>query len=987
MLQRKSHLKTQTIIQYYTMLSTVPSFCWRVLSLFGLLLFLQPQAKATHAVGSDLTYTCVGTNTYEIELRFYRDCGGVAFPSSPSVNISANSSCGFTARSLTLTLQNAREVSQVCAGTSTTCSGGTVQGTQEARFTGQITLPAGCDSYTISYTECDRNNAITNLVNGGSFCIYVETILNTNLAPCNNSPQFNNLPVLYGCQNQVTQFNHGFFDPDGDSLVFSLTNPRTTNNVNLSFVSGLSATNPLLVQTGTTFQLDPSNGQMTFTPRSGQSQVAVISVEIEEYRNGQKIGSMIRDLQMIISGTCTSRPPTPGNITPNFGTVSGNNVTLCAPTAPLTLDITASDPDASDVLTATSDVGNIIAGATYNVTGTNPITISLNIPTSGLASGNYPFTITVNDGACPNPNVQIVGYSIQVSNNIPTVSINASATDVCDGESVTLTATGASNYNWCCGITQGVSFVPTASGNASVIGTNAAGCADTASVFITIRPTPTININATATAVCIGDSVTLTATGNGNSYTWNNGISNGVTFAPASSTTYTVSTTGANGCTNSEAITIGVNQYPTVGATASRLVVCSGQTTTLNGTGASTYVWDNGVSDGVDFTPMATTTYNVTGTDPIGCASTGQITITVSPNPPPTATNVANTSIVCPNATATLTGQFPAGGSIAWYRNGSIINGANASTYMANQRGSYFNIVTDADGCTSTSGNVSLTEVALPNDITRFTGSTSLCFGAQEQYTAPRTTGATYYRWDVSPASAATIASGQGTRTVTINTTNVDFQLTVIPVNDCGPANGHSKNIDLSNGFGCPDVAFAGNNTNICEGQTVTFSNYSNMNPVFGWIPEWDFGAGASPATATGAGPHTVTYSTTGLKTVTLAYKDPNFGNTVDQATYTDYINVVSTANCGIAVQQVQATDFDLTLLPNPTTGLVNLEFGQALEEATVELVDLHGRVLRQYQWQQPQLETLDLSALPAGWYAVRVSSAQQQQTLKVLKR
>lgn len=277
-------------------------------------------AQATHAVGADLTYTCVGNNTYEITLRFYRDCGGVAAPSSPSVTIAGNSGCSSVSSSLTLSSVSSQEVSQVCAGTQTTCAGGSVQGTQEFIYRGQIQLPTGCDSYTISFTECNRNSSITNL-NANNACIYIETVINTALAPCNNSPQFNNLPVLYSCQGQISQFNHGFFDQDGDSLVFSLINPKTTNGANISFVSGLSATTPLRLQSGTTFQFNSTNGQMTFTPQANLGQVAVISVRIDEYRNGLKIGSLIRDLQMIISANCSSLPPVSGTITPSSGTV------------------------------------------------------------------------------------------------------------------------------------------------------------------------------------------------------------------------------------------------------------------------------------------------------------------------------------------------------------------------------------------------------------------------------------------------------------------------------------------------------------------------------------------------------------------------------------------------------------------------------------------------------------------------------------------
>ena len=193
-------------------------------------------AWAKHAVGADLTYQCIGNNTYEISLRFYRDCGGATAPASPSISIAGSNGCSSVAAALTLSQVSSQEVSQVCAGTQTSCAGGNTQGTQEYLYTGQITLPSGCDSYTISYELSARNDgAITNLVLTPSTPIYVETVINTALAPCNNSPQFNNIPVLYGCPGQQILFNHGIFDPDGDSLIFSLTSPRQSGGLNIPF--------------------------------------------------------------------------------------------------------------------------------------------------------------------------------------------------------------------------------------------------------------------------------------------------------------------------------------------------------------------------------------------------------------------------------------------------------------------------------------------------------------------------------------------------------------------------------------------------------------------------------------------------------------------------------------------------------------------------------------------------------------------------------
>ncbi|MBK8683863.1 MAG: hypothetical protein IPN26_02140 [Bacteroidetes bacterium] len=93
-------------------------------------------------------------------------------------------------------------------------------------------------------------------------------------------------------------------------------------------------------------------------------------------------------------------------------------------------------------------------------------------------------------------------------------------------------------------------------------------------------------------------------------------------FIPTTTTTFTVTGTDLNGCTNTSTRTIVVNPIPSVGSNASANAVCSGGSVILTGTGAHSYTWSNGVSNGVAFIPTTTTTFTVTGTDLNGCTNT-----------------------------------------------------------------------------------------------------------------------------------------------------------------------------------------------------------------------------------------------------------------------------------------------------------------------------------------------------------------------------
>ena len=103
-------------------------------------------------------------------------------------------------------------------------------------------------------------------------------------------------------------------------------------------------------------------------------------------------------------------------------------------------------------------------------------------------------------------------------------------------------------------------------------------------------------------------------------------------------------------------VSVTVNDLPTVTANSTELTICAGDEITLTGGGADTYVWDNGVSDGVAFAPSATTTYTVTGTDANGCENTATVTITV--NDLPTITANATSLEICIGDEVTLTGGW-----------------------------------------------------------------------------------------------------------------------------------------------------------------------------------------------------------------------------------------------------------------------------------------------------------------------------------------
>ena len=247
----------------------------------------------------------------------------------------------------------------------------------------------------------------------------------------------------------------------------------------------------------------------------------------------------------------------------------------------------------------------------------------------------------------------------------------------------------AVTYAWDNGVTNGVPFTPTATGDYIVVASDAFGCTATETVTVTVYPNPTVGAGMDQT-ICEGDQVTLSGSG-AVSFSWDNSITDGVAFAPASSTTYTVIGTDANGCENTDQVAINVNPLPTLDAGADQSV-CDGDQVTLSGSGASSYTWDNGISDGVAFSPLLTATYTLNGTDANGCENSDQVDVTVNPLP---AVDAGADQSVCEGDQATLSGS---GASTYTWDNG-VTDGV---AFIAATATTYTVTGTDVNGCANT---------------------------------------------------------------------------------------------------------------------------------------------------------------------------------------------------------------------------------------------------------------------------------------------
>ncbi|MCF8233496.1 MAG: gliding motility-associated C-terminal domain-containing protein [Bacteroidales bacterium] len=163
----------------------------------------------------------------------------------------------------------------------------------------------GAGTYTLSMEDPNRNWGVLNIPNSVNVPIYVETELVINpLIGGNNSVQLLNQPIDYGCINRKFIHNAGAYDPDGDSLSYKLIKCRGADG---QVIPGYLFPDEVLPEAGNSFTINKVNGDVIWDVPvlQGEFNIAIL---IEEWRNGIRIGSVVRDMQIKIDA-CDENPP------------------------------------------------------------------------------------------------------------------------------------------------------------------------------------------------------------------------------------------------------------------------------------------------------------------------------------------------------------------------------------------------------------------------------------------------------------------------------------------------------------------------------------------------------------------------------------------------------------------------------------------------------------------------------------------------------
>lgn len=666
------------------------------------------KAQATHLAGADLTYRWLGGSSYEVTLKLYRDCYGVAAPTNPNVHFESDN-CNIDFDENLEQVGPGTEITFPCANAATACSGGSQQGYQQYIYKDTVNLSA-CSDWVLSWEDCCRNCAITTIVHSNDCSsdpgMYVNAHLN-NLNGGNSSPVFTNLPVALLCVGQSFTYNHGVVDADGDVLVYSLVAPLQSAGNPVVFEPGFSATNP--ISSNPALSLNTSSGDLNLTPT--QFQVGVLAIRVEEYRNGVKVGDVVRDMQFLVRN-CNNTLPTASGIdgTNSFET------SICAGTQ-ICFDINSDDQDQGQVVDM--DWNAAIAGATFSASGTpHPTgTFCWTPGPQDAREAPYVFTVTVRDDACPQNGLNTYSYTIYVPMGLNLQVTNPSCGNAAGGAINLVIGGGEAPYqtNWSNGATS-EDLSGLGAGTFTVTVVDANGCSNSASATLVGGGVSNIKISITGTKTTCSYSCDGTLTANATlgiapySYLWSDGQTTKVATGLCAGT-YTVTVTDKNGCTSAKSCVVKAPAAVKASFTAVN-VKCKGSATgslTANpsgGTAGYTYLWSNGETTKT-ISGLVAGTYTVTVTDSKGCTGSGSKAVTEPAKVLAVSATKTNASHCNPcNGTATAN---PTGGVAPYTYLWS--NGQTTKKIISLCGGSYSVVVTDKNGCSANCG-VSLTGCA-----------------------------------------------------------------------------------------------------------------------------------------------------------------------------------------------------------------------------------------------------------------------------------
>lgn len=681
---------------------------------------------------------------------------------------------------------------------------------------------------------------------------------------------------------------------DYDFALYNITGLNCSNvangsasEVNCNYSATPGNTGLQSGQTNTSQGADGTNQNAPVAVTVGQTYVLVVS----NYSSTQSGYTL--DFSTSTASIFDNIPPAPQSVFAPCGqtslTLQMSEAVTCASVASNGTDFTITGPGGPFTVSSANGVN----------CGTASSQVTVNF--SPALQLNQTYTLTINNGTDANTLIDNCGNAAAVGSNVtfsvsnPPASISGPSS-VCNGSSVALTASNGTAWSWSPGgfTTQTINVSPTSNTTYSVTVTNGTCGTSSTTHAVTVNASPDANFTINPNPACAGQSVTFTntstltqtcipiigCTNNPANMLWYYGdgptsfdASIAVTNPSSDTQTHTYSTPGTytvtlqasviGGCSNTQTMSIVVNAGSgPISASSDVSTVCPGQPATLTASGGSSYTWTgpsgfNSTSNPVTVNPTTTSTYTVSSP---GCSgtNTASVTITVSSGTVTTGP-ISGPSNACPNATSiTYSVTNTAGSTYNWtVPSGATITAGQGTNSITVDFGASGGNVAVTETATCGTGNATLAVTVSSTPVTSaIFGPTTVCPNATSQtYSVTNTSGDTY-AWTV-PAGA-TITSGQGTNTITVDFGASGGSIDVTETSPCGVGAPVSISVAVSS---TPLTSAISGPDPVCANTTSqTYSVTNNSGNSYAWtVP-----AGASVTAGQGTNSITVDFGTSG---------------------------------------------------------------------------------------------------------------------------
>lgn len=659
-------------------------------------LMISGVAMAEHITGGEMYYTYLGVNgsghpQYRVTLKLFRDCrsAGAPLDESAAIAIFING---------TNQMHSKYDVTQTRADTlSLTTPGACITNApfvcyQVGYYEFTVALPKHPNGYTISYQRCCRINGINNLVRSSDMgASYTAEIPGTNTwpdAPVNHSAKFVGADTVIICAGYPFTYSFAATDSNStDVLRYSFCNayrgggqdqlpengPNTPipnppaappySAVSYSFPHNGSF--PL----GIDVTIDPSTGLISGTaPAEG---IYVVTVCVEEVRNGKVIATQRKDLQIKAGGCDIAK----AQLNPEY--ISCDGFTL-------TFKNLANSPLINSYYWEFGDPGggaannfSLVASPTHTYSMAGDYTIKLVTNRNQECSDSTTAVVKVWPGFFPD----FSSTGVCLINPVSFSDQTTTAYGVVDKWSWDFGQLNASNDtanirnpNW--------TYADTGTKNVRLIVGNSKGCIDTISKTIKIIDKPPITLAFRDTLICVPDHLQLQASGSG-VFSWSPNISitnintATPTVNPTSTTVYTVELND-QGCTNTDSVNVRVIHFVTIDPFPDT-TICLTDSVQLNlVSDGLKYQWTSNPPSGINDPTLQTPTVLPTATSTIyhvtanvgSCAAEENIVVNTDPYP---VANAGVDTTICYNTPAVLHGTHD-GGSFNWTPAGTLAN-------------------------------------------------------------------------------------------------------------------------------------------------------------------------------------------------------------------------------------------------------------------------------------------------------------------------